>query len=139
MSEPTLNPETEREFDETFESWLPYDGIGIRNKPGYTVSEDLRELKQFIAKVEQRARQEVVEEETYIAHAEMRKRCLLFGCVFGIPQIDKEPRKECMFCGEPNSLDNDFWFDTSPVECVQKAVNKIVKKHKALSLKKEQE
>lgn len=38
-----------------------------------------------------------------------RQRCLLFGCIYGIPGIDKKPHKECIYCGEPMPEANDFW------------------------------
>lgn len=55
-----------------------------------------------------KAQKEVIGEMLYWSQ---RKRCLLYGCVYGIPQIDKVPRKECMFCGEPSPEQNDFWSD----------------------------
>ena len=59
-----------------------------------------------------------------------RYRCLLYGCVFGIPQIDKKPRKECMFCGEPGYIDENDWVNISPIESMQKSINSIVEKYK---------
>lgn len=61
---------------------------------------------------------------------EMRKRCLLFGCVFGIPHIDKKPKRECIFCGEPGYIDQDTWLNESPIQSMQKTINELTKKYK---------
>ncbi|MCK9355150.1 MAG: hypothetical protein M0P59_13480 [Gallionella sp.] len=33
----------------------------------------------------------------------IRRRCLLEGCVFGYELIDKEPKDNCIYCGEPRN------------------------------------
>lgn len=61
MQEPTLNPETEREFDEKmiFAKFSKYDReVNGRNSEFV----NWKSIKQFIAKVEQRARDEAVED-----------------------------------------------------------------------------
>lgn len=40
---------------------------------------------------------------------EMKKRCLIEGCRYGIPYVDKKPKKHCMYCGEENKLEGVFW------------------------------
>lgn len=34
------------------------------------------------------------------AEAKIYKRCLLEGCRYGIEGVDKEPKDECIYCGE---------------------------------------
>jgi hypothetical protein len=34
------------------------------------------------------------------AEAKVYKRCLLEGCRYGIEGVDKEPKDECIYCGE---------------------------------------
>lgn len=38
-----------------------------------------------------------------------RQRCLLFGCVYGIPGHDEKPKEKCIYCGEPMPDRSDFW------------------------------
>lgn len=47
-----------------------------------------------------------IHEVVYWSH---RKRCLLYGCIYGIPGVDKKPKDRCDFCGEPRLEDNSFW------------------------------
>ena len=64
---------------------------------------------------------------------EMRKRCLLFGCVYGIEHVDKKPKDHCIFCGEPTIEQDDFWFEPNPSVALNKVLDKYKDNPKALS------
>lgn len=48
-------------------------------------------------------------------------RCLLQGCVYGIPGKDKSPRKDCIYCGLERSGPRT-WFSDVDIE-------KVIKQH----------
>lgn len=42
------------------------------------------------------------------AKSDVIKRCLIEGHCYGYPHIDKEPRDNCIYCGEPRH-DPNIW------------------------------
>lgn len=37
------------------------------------------------------------------------KRCMLEGCRYGYPEIDKEPGDKCIYCETPNVSRNNYF------------------------------
>jgi len=123
MKTPTLNPETEKLVEKILSMALD---ASVEGMYGYKAVDFKKKLATELAKVEQRAR----DEERLASWYMTRRRCLLFGCVFGIPMVDKEPKKECMFCHEPGYIDQDQWLNESPMENMQKTINRLTEKYK---------
>lgn len=42
----------------------------------------------------------------------IKRRCLLEGCRFGYPFINKEPLTNCIYCGEPAKVPVGAWSET---------------------------
>lgn len=61
----------------------------------------------------------------YFLYDQMRKRCLLEGCRYGIEHVDKKPLDACIWCNEPNSGAHDFWGDDSEALERQKLQQRI--------------
>lgn len=59
-----------------------------------------------------------------------RKRCILFGCVYGIEHVDKEPLDECMFCGEPRPDMIDYWLGEENTMNLSEEINKLTKEQR---------
>lgn len=39
------------------------------------------------------------------------KRCRIDGCRYGIEGVDKYPLDDCIYCGEPRPVENNWWGD----------------------------
>lgn len=56
----------------------------------------------------------------------LRQRCLIFGCIYGVPGVDTEPKDKCIYCGEPVPDRTDYWGEGEAIA----EFNKYYKYHK---------